>query len=316
MRVQSKLKIVLSFFVALFFASACTNLTKDEPVPKMDSLVSVAWLNKHLNDSDLVVIDSTVVVKLDAQGKYSSVSGRADYEAGHIPSAGFADILGNLSGGDGSMELIMPTPEQFSLVMGALGVSNDSRVVIYSGQDQSWAARLWWMLRWAGFDQVAILDGGLNAWKAEGLPVSIELPNRPRQQFNFVLREEVIADRDEVFAAIGNSQVSIIDALPEAHYQGMFSMYARPGHITGATNIPTSELVESGFYQSKDELDLKFDGERSNRVITYCGGGIVASSLAFALFRSGFTDVAVYMGSLQEWTLNPENPMTVGAAER
>ena len=279
---------------------------------ELDSLVTTEWLSEHLDDPDLVLLDCTVLVEPDENGGLRTVSGRANYEAGHIPSAGFADLMGDLSDLDNPLTFAMPTPEQFSATMGALGVGDDSRVVLYAANNPDWAARVWWMLRWAGFDQVALLDGGLQAWIADGRPLSTVPANRPAKQFTVALRPEMIADHDQVFAAIDNSNVSLVDALPVAHYRGQFSMYARPGHILGATNMPSSDLLdEVGHYRSYDELDMMHDGDRNSRVITYCGGGIAASSVAFTMHRLGFTDVAVYMGSLQEWAADPANPMSL-----
>ena len=306
-----------ALIAALAFMSACTtsSLQTDSTNSaelKLDSLVTTEWLSEHLDDPDLVILDCTVLVEPDENGGLRIVSGRANYEAGHIPSAGFADLMGDLSDLDAPWELTMPAPEQFSVAMGALGVGNDSRVVLYAANNPDWAARIWWMLRWAGFDRVALLDGGLKAWIADGRPLSTIPANRPAKQFTAALRPEMIADRDQVFAATDNSNVSLIDTLPVAHYRGEFSMYDRPGHILGATNMPSSDLLdEVGYYRSYDELEMMHDGNRHSRVITYCGGGVAASSVAFTMHRLGFTDVAVYMGSLQEWTADPANPMTL-----
>jgi len=317
MRYQHRKQIFISFLVLLLFTTAGSAANKKTDnkktaTEKMQLLVSSKWLSEHLNDADLIVLDTTVIVRPDKTGKYLSSTGRPAYDAGHIPTAGFADLTGNLSAQGSALELVMPTPEQFAAAMGELGVGNDSRVVLYSADNHVWAARLWWMFRWAGFDRVSLLDGGFNAWKAEGRAVSTDTVSHPKKKLTLSLRPAVIADRDEVFAAIKNAKVDIFDAMPAAHYQGKFSMYARPGHITSATNMPTSDLYdESGLYKSYDEMDLIYDSDRSKRSITYCGGGVAASAVAFNLYRLGFNDVAVYMGSLQEWAVDPANPMTV-----
>lgn len=306
--------LVLVAFTTVASAENKKTDNKEAPAEKMQLLVSTKWLSEHLNDSDLIVLDTTVIVRPDKTGKYLSSTGRPAYDAGHIPTAGFADLTGNLSAKDGSLEYLMPTAEQFAAAMGELGVGNDSRVVLYSADNHVWAARLWWMLRWAGFDRVSLLDGGFNAWKAEGRTISTEPANHSQKKFSLSLRPEVIADRDEVFAAVENNKVDIFDAMPVGHYLGKFAMYSRPGHITSATNMPTSDLYdESGFYKSYDEMDLIYESDRSKRSITYCGGGVAASAVAFNLYRLGYSDVAVYMGSLQEWSVDPENPMTVEA---
>jgi thiosulfate/3-mercaptopyruvate sulfurtransferase len=196
--------------------------------------------------------------------------------------------------------------------MGALGVGDNSRVVLYDSFNSVWAARVWWMLRWVGFDQVVLLDGGLNAWIAQGGQLSTEPPKYQKQHLTPNPRPELIADRDEVFAAINDEAVSLIDAMHETHYNGKMSLYDRPGHIPGAINIPaTSLLDETGHYRSHDELAAINHGDRKARVITYCGAGVAASSNAFIMVRLGFTDVAVYMASLQEWAADPANPLVV-----
>ncbi len=176
--------------------------TADQPAPVMDTLVTTEWLSQHLDDPDLVVLDCTVRVEMDEDGSVRTVSGRADYEGGHIPSAGFADLMGDLSDGDSPLKFAVPTPEQFCAAMGALGVGDDSRVVLYDGNMAGWAARVWWMLRWVGFDRAALLDGGLGAWTAEGRPLSTEPATRPAKRLTPAPRPELIADRDEVLAAI------------------------------------------------------------------------------------------------------------------
>ena len=280
--------------------------------PTMDTLVSAAWLEEHLDDPDLVVLDCTVVIEPDGSGGLLSVNGRASYESGHIRTAGFADLLGNLSDADSPMDFAMPSPEQFAAAMEELGVSDSSRVVLYDASGSPWAARVWWMLRWIGFDRAALLDGGLNAWTAGERPLSTEPASRPAGQLTVNLRPELIADRDEVLASIEGESVTLIDALPPAHYRGETTMYDRPGHIPGAVNVPVfSALDETGRYRSLDELASIFEGDRDGRTITYCGGGIAASSSAFVMTRLGFTDVAVYAASLQEWTADPDLPLEI-----
>ncbi len=276
----------------------------------MDTLVTSDWLNRHVDDPDLVVLDCSVNQEPDEDGGFRNVSGRADYDAGHVPSAGFADLIGDLADRDSPLEFAVPTPEQFCSAMGALGVGDDSRVVLYDGSFSAWAARVWWMLRWVGFDRAALLDGGLRVWTAEGRPLSTEPATRGAKQLTYAPRPELIADRDEVLAAIDDPAVCLQDTLMEAHYRGEMALYDRPGHIPGASNISALELVdESGRYRPHDELAAMFDGDRNARTITYCGGGIAASSNAFVMTRLGFTDVAVYTASLQEWAADPANPL-------
>ena len=281
----------------------------------MDTLVTPEWLSQYLDDHDLVLLDCTVVTMPDENDPrgLSNVSGRPDYELGHIPNAGFADLKGELCTTNGPVEFDLLTPEQFCAVMGALGVGDDSRVVLYDTNYTGWAARVWWMLRWGGFDNAAILDGGMAAWTSEGRELSLEPVNRPVKQLTPKPRLELIADKEEVLASIDNEEVVLIDTLPEEMYRGEFSIYRRPGHIPGAVNINGLKLLDStGRFLPYEELVAMHPFDRKARVITYCGGGIVASTDAFILHRLGFTNIAVYIASLEEWTADPDNPMVVG----
>lgn len=300
----------------LTLLNACTNLpdsaeSQNLAIP-IDSLVSTEWLSAHINAPDLVVLDANVVIEMDNNGM-RSLSGRTFYEQGHIPGAGFADLKGELRDGNSHLEFALPSPEQFVAAMSALGVSDNSRVVIYDAYGSGWAARVWWMLRWVGFDNAAVLDGGFGAWKAEGRELSTAAAIEPTGNLSLNLRPEIFSDRDEVFAAINNQEVTIVDALPEAHYLGDMQMYARVGHIPSAINIPAFSLLDAdGRYKSDDELDMSIVLDRNKRTITYCGGGISASNDAFMLHRLGFTNVAVYSPSLQEWAADEKNPLVKG----
>ena len=282
----------------------------------MDSLVSAEWLAEHLDDPDLVVLDTSVTVEIDEDGGFRTVNGRPNYEAGHIPTAGFADLMGDLADGDSPHAYTVPSPEQFAAAMGALGVGDDTRVVLYDTYSNSWAARVWWMLRWAGFDNAALLDGGQAAWTAAGFELSTEPANEPVRTLTPNVRPELIADSDEVLASIDQDGIEIIDVLSPQQYSGEAQMYARPGHIPSASNVFVMSLLEeNGQYKPKEELASLVSSPADDRTITYCGGGIAASSLAFTLTRLGYEDVAVYTASLQEWASDPELPMVTSSEE-
>ena len=278
----------------------------------MDTLVTTEWLSQHLDDPDVVLLDCSVCTLADDEIGFRNVSGRADYDKGHIPTAGFADLMEDLCDTNSPIEFAVPTPEQFCSAMGALGVGDDSRVVLYDTTYSAWAARVWWMLRWVGFDQAALLNGGLKAWTDEGRPISTEPVTRPARHLTPAPRPELIADRDEVLASIDDEDVCLIDTMPGEFYRGEASLYARPGHIPGASNINGLDLLdENGRFRPDDELAAMHNGDRNAHTITYCGGGIMASSSAFIMTRLGFTNVAVYTASLQEWAADPANPMVV-----
>ncbi|TNF35479.1 MAG: sulfurtransferase [Gammaproteobacteria bacterium] len=280
----------------------------------MDTLVSAEWLAQHLDDPDLVILDCTVTTIPHEDGGFHNVSGREDYDCGHIPGAGFADLKGELCDLNNPIEFSLPSPEQFCVTMGRLGVGDDSRVVLYDTNYTAWAARVWWMLRWVGFDNAAILDGGMQAWTAERRPLSTDTVMPPEKHLTPHPRPELIADRNEVFAAINDNAVYLIDTLPAAFYRGEANAYGRAGHIPGAINLCMLELLDkTGKFKSSQELQTLHTMDHNARNITYCGGGIMASANAFIMTRLGFTNVAVYTASLQEWAADPANPMVTGA---
>lgn len=304
--------VVMIGVLSIAACPACAEAQPDASAESpMDMLVSAEWLSRHLDDPGLVVLDCTVKIEMTEDGGMRSVNGRSSYEAGHIPGAGFADLMGELSDAEKPIAYAVPAPEQFCAAMGALGVGDDSRVVLYDGANSVWAARVWWMLRWVGFDAAALLDGGLAAWTEGGRELSTDPSDRPAKKLTAEVRPGLIADRDEVLAAIDDDGVHLIDSMPEPVFQGLMSMYARDGHIESAVNIPVMDLLDdSGRFKSLDELAALHPADRSDRYITYCGGGIAASGSAFVMVRLGFEDVAVYTASLQEWAADPANPMT------
>lgn len=277
----------------------------------MDMLVSVEWLEKHINDDDLVILDCSVTTLVNDDGSFRNASARPEYDSGHIPRAGFADLKGELSDSSSPVEFALPTPEQFCQAMGALGAGDDSRVVLYDTSYTAWAARVWWMLRWVGFDRAAILDGGMAAWTAAGHPLSLEPVKLPAKKLIPRTRPGLVAGHDEVMASIEDDNITLIDTLPEMYYRGEAQVYARPGHIPGAMNIDALGLLDSkGCFRPQEELAAMHNNlDKDARLVTYCGGGIAASANAFVMTRLGFTNVAVYTDSLQVWAADPDNPM-------
>lgn len=280
----------------------------------MQQLVSTDWLADRLGSRNLVVLDCTVYLKMGPDG-YISESGRDNWAMGQIPGAGFADLNEDLVDASSPHRYALPSPREFADAMQRLGVDNRSRVVLYDDNQSMWAARVWWMLRWIGFDNAAVLDGGLKAWKAAGHPVTTDY-STPAVATLFVHeRPDVIADKAEVLAAIGDGSTCLIDALPPASFNGDVNVYGRPGHIPTATNASAAALIDqtTGKYLPLDDLRDRFPDDESGRIVNYCGGGIAASSTAFVQTLLGFDDVAVYTASLQEWANDADAPMTTDA---
>ncbi len=285
-------------------------------------LVETDWLQDHLDEPELRVIECTSLIPnyfepSSADGLILE-SGRKDWEDGHIPKSAFADFLDDLS--DRSNERLMyamPSAEQFAAAMSKLGVGEGTAVVLYDRQLNMWASRLWWMLRAFGFDNAAVLNGGWIKWTAEGRTVSTEAPNYPRTQFVTKPRPELIAARDQVQAAIGNERASLVNALDPDEFAGKPPhRYSRAGRIPSSVNVPffTTADPETHMFARDDELKKLLDAcgaTDKDEVICYCGGGIAACNTAWALTRLGVDNVSVYDGSMTEWAADPSLPIEV-----
>lgn len=280
----------------------------------MDPLVDAAWLEAHLAEDDLRVLDATVDVDVTT-GQVAS--GRGRWEAGHIPGSAFADLLGDLSDPDGPYPFSWPSPARFADAIGRLGVADVVRVVVYDARESMWAARLWWLLRAFGFDEAAVLDGGWTAWIAGGHPVSTEAaPHRPAT-FTPRPRPELVVGTAEVRGALDDGRTCIVDALSRREYSGELAFYGRPGHIPGAVNVPARRIIDRDTqrFQPVERLREVFGPAlEAERVVTYCGAGVAAASDAYVLHLLGHEAVAVYDGSMVAWSADPDLPLVTGDA--
>ena len=289
-------------------------------------LVSSEWLGEHLGDEDLRVFECTVFLQAREGGGYRVESGRAEYEAGHIPGAGFLDLQEDFSDNAQRLRFMMPSAEAFGEAAGRHGITRDSRIVLYDRLGSMWAARLWWMFRAMGARQVAVLDGGWTTWLAEGREASTAPCAYGPAEFRPRFDAARFARKEEVLEAslVGGC---LINALGRDQHSGEDGgkTYGRAGHIPGAANVPAMELVEpeTQRYKPREELQEAFSiataGETvpnlKKRVITYCGGGIAASNDAFILTLLGYEDVAVYDASLSEWAADESLPMVTEEGE-
>ncbi|MCI0547951.1 MAG: sulfurtransferase [Candidatus Rokubacteria bacterium] len=280
-------------------------------------LVETEWLAEHLNDPAIRVLECTVYLHPapGARGGYDVESGRARWAEGHIPGAGFVDLQDELSDRTASLRFMMPPAAQFAGAMGRHGVGDGVRVVLYDRAVNMWAARVWWMLRAVGFDDAAVLNGGWRKWTLEGRPVAADDGARTPRRFAPRPRPALFADRARVLAGVGDRASCLLNALSAEQHAGTGGVdYGRPGRIAGSRNVPARGLVdpETHAYLPPDELRRQFAAAGAldaGRVITYCGGGIAASSDAFVLTLLGKDDVAVYDASLSEWAADPSLPM-------
>ncbi|TAJ94512.1 MAG: sulfurtransferase [Gammaproteobacteria bacterium] len=277
-------------------------------------LVNTAWLAHHLGEPNIRILDCGVVTQHHEDGSYSFASGSGEWRHSHIPGSIHVDVLEELSDPNQAIPLMMPPIEEFSRLMAELGVGDGTKVVLYDRSNHAWAARVWWMLRVCGFDDAAVLNGGWRKWLTERLPVSDAEERYPPERFTCRPRSGLMADRREVLSSIANSDTCLINALSPESFSGKLNNLPRAGRIPGSRNVYCQWLVDekSGEYLQPEALRDRFAATgafAAKRVITYCGGGIAASSDALALTLLGVKNVAVYDGSLSEWTQDPALPM-------
>lgn len=281
----------------------------------MDSLVSARWLAEHLDDPHLRVLDATVQVRRRF-GVPTVRVGEREWRHGHIPGSDFASLFELSDPGWPRRSMTMPTADWFAARIGGLGISQDDHVVVYDRRENMWAARVWWMLRAFGFDRAAVLDGGWTAWLRSGYPVCSAPCTYPPATFSATLRPELVVGQDEVLAAIGNPDVCLINALGRRQHRGEVDEYGRRGHIPGSRNVTAWEILdrETQQYRPLPELRRKVGSAlEAKRIITYCGAGAAACSLAYTLVRLGHPHVAVYDGGLLEWCADHSLPLETGA---
>lgn len=284
-----------------------------------DALVSTEWLSDHLDDPDLRVFECTTYLSYLPPGHeapYRVVSGRADYEQGHIKGACFLDLQNELSDQNSPPHLRfkMLPPEILAEVLGRRGIGDDNRVVLYSRGRMVWSTRLWWMLRAIGFDSAAVLDGGWEKWLREGRAISVEEPAFPATKLTPRPRPELFVAKDAVLKAMDDEKSCLVNALDADLHRGENPRYGRRGRIPGSVNVPSSSLVdpETNTFLRPGQAAAKFkdagvDPER--RTVVYCGGGIAATLDAFVLHQLGFETLSVYDASMSEWARDNSLPI-------
>lgn len=276
----------------------------------MDSLVSTDWLAQHLDEPDLVVIDSSWF--MPASGR----SGRAEYLQAHIPGALFLDI-DEISDRSNPAPHMLPRAAEFGAAMEELGLGRSDRIVVYDNSPTRNAARGWFMLRHFGADQVAILDGGFQKWIAEGRPTESGEPSPRRATFEAVERDEIVTKQQ----LLAGSGLPWVDARGRGRFEGSEPdprPGVAPGHAPGCHNLPFGSLYrEDGTFRPVEELRRLFDEagvDPARPFVASCGSGVTANSLIFAAHLIGNDDVRLYDGSWSEWGADPATPKVVGPA--
>lgn len=268
-----------------------------------DPLVTAEWLSQHLSAPDVCVVDASWVPPWSPDA--GSGASKKLYDAGHIPGAVFFDI-DEIADTDSALPHMLPSPEKFSSRVRNMGLGDGKTIVVYDRAGFMASARVWWMFRLMGHEDVKVLDGGWTAWLEDGGSVEDLAPVTSERHHTVRMKNQLLKTADQMSAHIAKSDAIILDARPAGRFAGSEPeprAGLKSGHMPGSVNIPATSLVDSkGRLKSADELKPVFS-EMTDKsdVIATCGSGVSAAIILLALHRLGRDDVALYDGSWTEW---------------
>lgn len=272
-----------------------------------EDLVSTDWLQSHLQDSGLRIIDCRWILGNPGEG-------RRQYEQEHISGAVHLDVDTQLSGKEGPGRHPIPDKRDFQKILSGVGVDRETTVIVYDEGKGMPAARLWWLLRYFGHEKVSLLDGGWNLWKKEMRPTGQEIPSFAEASFRGRAKLGWVLDKEGVDSLRDDPEVLLMDARAPERYRGEVEpIDARAGHIPGAENFPYIKTIDpdTGRFFPPETLRAEFrkiGADKAETIICYCGSGVTACTNILALKFAGF-DAKLYEGSWSDWAKDPDKPI-------